>query len=501
MFSMPVASLFPLGLSGFAAPKVCFNDPHCIVEGFHKRIGYDCDALFPSRGVARKVRKELKHFCHKWCATHFEPLEHILSFEDWLETTNYSQAEKERLRLVKAQVVDEWAELSKAKVKSFVKDESYTDIKYARMINAREDVAKVILGPIVKSMEKYVYTTYPEFFVKGLTWQQRVDKVKRFEKYEHVYVSDYSSFECHFTPEVMDAVEFECYRILLKNFPEQLHLLDVFKGKNIIENKYVKATVHGVRMSGEMNTSFGNCISNLLFMHFVASRNSMSVVDAIVEGDDGLFVFSGRPEKRMFSDIGLNFKLEEAKPWLASFCGCVYNPETRQLHAHPIDALSKLSWSKHTDIYMSDSHRRTLMYSKCLSYLQNFTNVPIVGPYCHAVCCALRKYVVFDEFVKDHIRKELRWTGVPMDQFISMKYPRPIVTDSERSFFEEITGIPADTQRRIEHELLASLTHSVATGMALPVTSDTLVEEVSRVCPLYTGVWDRYVHERSSMFD
>jgi len=156
-------------------------------------------------------------------------------------------------------------------VKGHCKDETYPDIKPLRLINAREDFSKGFLGPIFSSIEHQVCKL--PWFIKYIPVQDRpraiMDKLIREGA---MYVcTDYTSFEAHFEPHIMWALEEPLYRFMCVDLPAEER--DGFmrfwhehvRGKNKLDiADQLNCTLPGVRMSGEMNTSLGNGWCNLV---------------------------------------------------------------------------------------------------------------------------------------------------------------------------------------------------------------------------------------------
>lgn len=230
----------------------------------------------PTHGILR----ELRCFVHTWCQKNLLPLDRIKTFDEWIEETHYSKKRKQQLRDLRMKGSPK--DVFDAKIKCFVKDEFYPELKAPRMISSREDKAKVWLGPIFSSIEDVLYVLPP--FVKRLTAQERIQKINDMFGDRPVYVTDYSSFETHFHRKMMECVEMVIYKHLLKKFPSELELVKVILGRNHLVSKYFSGELEAVRMSGEMNTSVGNGISNYMFMLFAASKLGVEVKNMVVEG-------------------------------------------------------------------------------------------------------------------------------------------------------------------------------------------------------------------------
>jgi hypothetical protein len=125
-------------------------------------------------------------------------------------------------------------------------------------------------------------------------------------------VTDYSSFEAHFTAEIMKLVEFQLYRHCTNTLPIGPKFMslceEAFTGINRLNSKAFMILIEATRMSGEMNTSLGNGFFNMMVTLFLASRrqsegphpvtmekfidNYFHHVKGVFEGDDGLTTFS-----------------------------------------------------------------------------------------------------------------------------------------------------------------------------------------------------------------
>jgi hypothetical protein len=324
-------------------------------------------------------------FVDEWLEKNLQPLAYDtdLSFETWIEETNYSRRRKEQLR----QIFDERLDLptsSPAKtVKMFGKDETYADWKYMRGILPRIDYFKIFLGPFMKAIEKEVYKL--PFFIKHVPETLRPQYVM-----EHVYqpgalnfVSDHTSFEAAFTAQVMSNLEKRLYMYMISNLPEKKEfeeLVDVICSVNHVEGKGCFFKTEG-RMSGEMCTSLGNGFSNLMVMLFTLQEANCTSIRGVVEGDDGLFTFFGEPPTvDDFAKLGFRLKLEIFEEFSnASFCGMIFDQDDKIILTDAIDSVLKMGWSSRQYTMSSEKTRKILLRSKALSYAHMYYNCPIIG--------------------------------------------------------------------------------------------------------------------------
>lgn len=458
-----VAELLPVRLEGFCMIKPII-EPLSVMKSLRKRLYHR------PKDHVHALWAELRGFVYRWCKANLRPLDSVMSFEEWLDSTHYSKRLKEKFVEVRKNALP--SDVFKAVVKCFVKDEFYAQPKAPRMIASREDCAKVFLGPIFKSIEEEVYTL--PYFVKHLTTAERVAKIKETFGLEEVLITDYTSFETHFTSEMMKHCEMVVYDYLLQCFPKERNLVHVLLRENKMRSKLFTGKLDGVRMSGEMNTSLGNCISNLMFMQFAAYKSGCRVRECLVEGDDGMFIFDGTLDTSLFDKMGLDIKMQTAHAYDGSFCGCVFNPETCTNFGHPIEHLAKLGW-KHRR-HMSYSHKREheLLMSKVYSSCAEFQGVPVVWKVQELILkhessvkfCRARKYVD-------------KWKWEERGGWFQAKAVRPVMQD--RLYFQELTGITPSDQLIIESELSRSYPRMISPKL-LQMIPENLVDN-----------WNNYV--------
>jgi hypothetical protein len=280
--------------------------------------------------------------------------------------------------------------------KAFIKLENYTngtifefgDYKPPRVISSRTDYVKVGVGPAIKAIEEMVYRL--PYFIKHVPIPDRPRYIT-----EHVQstgcrymASDYTSFECGFTPAFMRACEFAMYKHLLQNCPAQLQSMRAFErqctGMNRVHMRDVSCYMTARRQSGEMTTSVGNGFSNLAMTAFNL-RDKIDILDlrCVVEGDDGLFAIPSQFDYLVapstYEDLGFMIKSE----WhdsvnLASFCGLVYDVHDCINLTNPIDEILSVGWSLGENIHASDSRISGLLIAKTYSLIYEYSGCPII---------------------------------------------------------------------------------------------------------------------------
>jgi hypothetical protein len=203
--------------------------------------------------------------------------------------------------------------------------------------------------------------------------------------------TDYTAFESHFVAEFMRICEFELYSHAVSLLPEGKHFMSlmngVVAGLNLIDFKFVRASIQATRMSGEMNTSLGNGFSNLMLFLFLTRK--CADVDCLVEGDDCLGRYVGpKLTTEDYAKLGFTVKIDYfSDPCLASFCGQVFDVEDRIIITDPIKQILNLGWAHIMYTNASSKTKNGLLRSKSLSLLYQFNGCPILTSLCQ---CMLR---------------------------------------------------------------------------------------------------------------
>lgn len=330
-----------------------------IEAGVNYRVGRRRDQI-----TAINVRK-LRSFTRRFCFENLDPIpvEDFLTEEQWLESSNYNEARKAELRKAGSRVKDEgllkkdYANNCFGKVESYCSQEAcdpnvlLRDVKYkhARGIYSRSDKFKAWFGPIAKSMENAVFKL-PDF----IKHTPQIDRPKYihdrlYRVGAHYICTDHTSFESSISPQMMECIELQVYNHLLRNHPDYLVIKKVLHEALASNQKcYFRdftATLLG-RMSGEMVTSLGNGLTNLISFKFIAHELGWSDVVGVVEGDDGLFAVNGSiPTPQQWAELGFLVKMEMHDDLsLSTFCQVVYDSHFRP-SISPLKAIITTCWT------------------------------------------------------------------------------------------------------------------------------------------------------------
>lgn len=428
--------------------------------------------------MPRAALLDLQRFAHRYVRENYRPLapDEIPTIRAWLAGSNYSASRSrdliETARRGGLDVDDTGVghiDLARsARINSFVKAEFYKSYKAPRLICSRNDYAKCIYGPISSAIERVVYGT-DHHFIKHVPIPDRPKYIESLGLEGKVVVeSDYSSFESHFTSDIMHALELVLYKHMLQNIRNYCgldlstdfgfeQLFRPVTSTNRIRLLGSDYSVSATRMSGEMFTSLGNGFSNLIVCLWMFDRCAITGVDGVVEGDDGLFLvpnrFAGQiPGPDRFAELGFSVKLD-VKPSVnrASFCGMVFAVETEHILRDPIWTLGRLGWC-HRRLVNTRGKALGLCKAKLLSMLYECHGCPILGP------CAVRGLALLKGIRADWSQDDHRWEPDWADRLLRLEQLDPqrlsMPADEDRRLYAEHFDVSVEEQLAIEREFL-----------------------------------------------
>jgi hypothetical protein len=445
-----------LHVEGVCLPTPDIRDSMSSAEGSIKRLLRDVPKIHFGR------MREMKRFVAKWCKANLTPLapDCDTSVEAWLATTNYTESKKRELRQEFAWLEENGGELraKDARCKSFVKDESYIAYKHFRQINARPDRYKVKVGPIFKLIEKAVFAH--SAFIKKVPVHERPQYILDILQRDGAkYVAtDYTSFEALFSKELLNAVEFQIYAYMTQFLPEGAEFMRIVRGvqggKNTCQFKDYKTETVGRRMSGEMCTSLGNGVTNLLVMLFMCHQLGSKCV-GVVEGDDGLFAIVGKiPTAEDFASLGMIIKIEtHTRIETASFCGLVFDAEEQINITDVRKAMATFGWTPQRYVSASDKTLQHLLRAKGFSLVHQYAGCPVLQALGHS---ALRRTAHLGAVSRSISKVSKNLTLYERDRLLafgsSIPEPKP-VGPKTRSLVEELYGVTIAQQLALEKYL------------------------------------------------
>jgi hypothetical protein len=403
-------------VAGVAPFYVSPNDHRNVEMGCRHRIGRDVPPF------NRRLMRKFRGFVRKWVRKNLRPLDpsDIPTFEEWLASTNYTEARKRELfnlweekNRAPPRTKKQWRQIRR--IKSFIKRESYLDAKHARWINSRSDWYKVLTGPYFKAIENSLFSLgldgsdSPFVFIKHVPVADRPRFMSEFFE-KHVghttfVETDHTAFEAHMVPDVLHACEFQLYSWMFKKMPEVMGWIrGTLDGRNRCQGRYGVLSCDGRRMSGEMCTSLGNGFTNLMVFLFIAQEVGCRVVCGFVEGDDGLFAVSGKPpQMKDFVRLGFEVKSDVHEEWTsAAFCGMTMAVEDNDfvVTRDPLKLLVKTGLTDCAGFRSNPLKLRGLLRAKAYSMAYEMPGCPIAG--------ALGRYI---ERVTRDTKPDFRDTG------------------------------------------------------------------------------------------
>jgi hypothetical protein len=375
-------------------------------------------------------------------------------FDHWLQSTSYSEKRKAYFRRVRASAT--LTERTR-EVKAFIKYEPYLEPKVPRAILSYSDESKVILGPVVYAIDKSLYRSFANHFVKGSqphTWPARLRSL--FGE-RPVSTTDFSSFEAHHRGVFSQVVAFWMLYTLSGcqscSYAKRL-IWSLVMGTNDIEFSHIRVRVDQRLMSGAMWTSSSNGLLNLMIMFYLwwkttcATRQhieAFSTFNAIVEGDDGICDFF-EPSPHLLSSLGVKLKIENfPSQSLAGFCSIYCDAATLECVKDPKKVLTTFFFLPAALLRSKPTQVRGYLRAKALSYKHLFPNAPVVGPLMDWVLCRTRSIAPVFDVAHNHLQRV--YAGELLN-----RYPTAAVTPTARALVAHTFAFPVQLQLAIEKQ-------------------------------------------------
>lgn len=444
----------PLCFIGATPPRPDPGHFLSLACGIIKRFGYQ-----PPK-IDRRTKRKFRKFVKMWLKRNVKKLTDadIPSFEEWISSTPYSEARKNELRGV-------WADyLSNPKkrkvfnrVKSFVKDETYDEYKYCRLINSRVDVAKCFFGPINAAVSDVFFKM--SWFIKKVPVPDRPEVLgsKLFSTGAGVdYIfTDYTAFEAHFVKEFMEICEYEVFYYMTSGLDGGAEFMQTYRtyimGVNKLIFKDLSVKIEATRMSGEMFTSIANGISNLLIFLFVCQERGATSVVGFVEGDDGLFRVSpakAAPTIEDFKKLGFTIKIGHTMELnKASFCGQVYGMQDKIVITDPKEVMARFGWTNKKYTSCSEETAMQLLRAKGYSMVYQYNGCPILDSLGRRIL-QLTENVTIGQKVFNNLDLWEREKLIAATQGSLPEKKTP--GDETRNMVEELYGITVEQQYELE---------------------------------------------------
>lgn len=332
----------------------------------------------------------LANFTKLFCIRFLKPIDRndMLTVQDWLNQSPYTLARREEL-LEKFLSIRDRRDPKYFKVKAFVKDESYPEYKYPRGIYSRTDEFKTLVGPYFSMIDKKIFAL--PWFIKKIPHVLRPHIIaSTLEVANAEYCeSDYVSYEAHFTQLMFRSCEWIVYEYLTQNLPGadefMWYVKTVIGGMNYIQFREFRLFIDATRMSGEMNTSSGNGLYNLIatmFLYYEKYGEDAFDLKIFVEGDDGIHRIIGSGlEESDYNRVGLTVEFVKSHNLMSlSFCGIVMDKFDLINVTDPISYLVDFFWLNSKYYAARDSKKKELLRCKAFSALFQYPGCPIIYP-------------------------------------------------------------------------------------------------------------------------
>jgi len=387
----------------------------------------------------------------------------LLTFEEWLERTDYSAARKEELRKVFLETDGKPSRRLLRKVKAFLKDETIPEYKFPRGIYSRSDAAKITFGPLVQSVSDKLFAQ--DWFIKKIPVVDRPEVIyaKLYKPGSEYIFTDYTAFESAFKAILMECCENQLYIHMTSKIGGDAAKLaglmaEIKMGNNNVIFKLFDCVIKSRRMSGEMDTSTSNGFTNLMLFLFVCSELGLSdrQIRGFVEGDDGIFRcdcniigFAKKLEEK-FTQLGMIIKIG-VTPHLerASFCGQVYHIEDKVVVTDIREQVCRFGWTNKKYVNAKVPVLKELLRAKGYSLAYQYAGCPILGLLGHKILELTEGVKVRDSIINsyDQYTREKMRTSMKAE----LTYREPGM--ATRYLVEELYGVCVDEQKDIEKSI------------------------------------------------
>lgn len=303
------------------------NLERAIVERVLTVKGKAGEQVIPPQPRPGLVAKRLGEFRRR--LLHRTPIITPLSTEEFVD--GYVGRKRKVYEAAAASLEDQPLTKRDAYIQAFIKDEKTNLTRKGdpcpRIIQPRSSRFNVAIGKHLRKMEKPIYRGIARVYgsttvMKGLNAQERgrhiARKWRRFDKPVAVML-DASRFDQHCNRDII-AWEHAIEESLTTD-KDDLRRLNRWRAKNVCfaraPGSAFKYTLNGTRMSGDMDTALGNCLTMCAMMWSFVMSLRLRRYDFVNDGDDGvLFVEESDLEAVLnsyagyFTELGFTMKLE-----------------------------------------------------------------------------------------------------------------------------------------------------------------------------------------------
>lgn len=460
------------------------NLERAIVERVFTVKGEGGDQVSPPQPLPGVVRKCLMTFRHK--------LLHMTNRVVPLTTSQFVESYTGRKRRLYQSMADtlEHRPLSRkdAYVSSFIKDEKTNltrkEDPCPRVIQPRSARFNIEIGKHLKPMEKEVFRGIARVFrsktvMKGLNALERGSEMcrkwTRFEKPVAILL-DATRFDQHCNRDIISWEHEIEERMTLE--PQSLRRLNSWRRVNRCfaraSDGAFKYTLRGGRMSGDMDTAMGNCLTMCAMTWSFMTEMQIEKFEYANDGDDGVLMVEQEHLAKVLSNyapfflsLGFTMKLEGIAYELEhiEFCQSrpVFDGEKWRMLRDPRVCIGKDSLSLRGEVRVAEL--RSLRSSIGWCGLALAGDMPIFWRYYQSMA------------TEERLDTELT-TGM---QFLARGMESVIAEPSQaaRLSFYRAYGISPDSQLAIEHDLLHTNCNLTTTALQVDHYSTTTTTEIN----------------------
>lgn len=312
----------------------------------------------------------------------------------------------------------------------------------------------MIFGPIIKSIEKVLYKL--PFFIKHVPVNERPQYIeKMIAGPGRVVATDYSSYEASFTPPFCLAIEYEIYYFVANGFIAEIICKSFYLFNTCIFREF-RIRILAKRMSGDVNTSLGNGVSNVVVIMFVVwVRGRFWLLAVIVEGDDSLFRVPRHLDITTddFAEFGLIVKIEESEDVnLASFCGNVYSRQDLKMLVEPGRVFRRFGYIDRKYKNARQSKKLGLLRAYAFSIYYMYHGCPMVASLAKYLLRVTRGVYANMKTIDMHRFAEGEVLPASEERMFAL-YPPDQVGEDSRRIVSQLYGYSLDAQRRVEKYL------------------------------------------------
>lgn len=409
----------------------------------------------------------------------------MMSFEEWLAESTYTEDYKQELRLL----YDQYKNIPLTHIKFiktlvfFIKLEEYLKLSVPRGIFACPDIVKAKMGYVIASVERKLYKN--DQCVKIMSPEKRVQflmKIMNGRKY--LITVDFKRMESIYNKKLLKLVDgFTMKYCLPSTYHEAIDDYVAYETGSIKvrdSSGMVKATIQCKRCSGALTTSSGHFLTNIFITNYISVKTQVGY-RMVAEGDDNIVAWDGPVcFEYFYNKLGAEIKIESYYSiGCASFVHLEFNEETLTRFRDAAEILLKLTWT--LSDYRNTREKKVLkalLKAKTMSCLYEFPNCPIIS----VVAYHFYKQVI-------HYRALFQWDSYKMLKYKDieqMTFLEPHITDNDRLVYEELYDITVEAQFLLEHAILAVSVDDAY----LPAVFDELLFQKHKYC----DQWQWYTH-------